>query len=468
MRHSLAFKLILAFLAVALTTAALLAFFVRRSNAGELYRVVLEQQTGRMRQTLLSYYREKRTWDGIAAFVRSRDVSRAPARPGNTAPPPNVPPESQPDRSRFGVVDLDGRIWLPWGEQRIGSMFPRERLDEGDALIVDGNTVGYFFTVPIDVFSSPEASAYLSHTDNALIRAALAASAIALLLGIVLTRGLTRPIRTLITATQALAQGKHSQSIPVRSRDELGQLTQSFNQMSSNLTRAENARRQMTADVAHDLRTPLTVLGAYVEGMNEGVLQPTPERFAAMQTEVNHLSHLVDDLMTLARADAGEIRLNRQRTELSELLKRVLTTHTLPARERGVALSCHVAANTAALNLDVERMAQVLGNLVSNAIRHTAAGGCIDLSAACGDNGATLIRVKDTGEGIRPDALPFVFDRFYRGDAARMLNSGEAGLGLAIAKSLVEAHGGTISVESRIGVGSVFTIRFAAAARLPE
>jgi signal transduction histidine kinase len=376
-------------------------------------------------------------------------------------PPAQVGPPPQPraDQLRFGVVDLDGRVWLPWESQRIGDVMSLARLDEGEPLSVDGRVVGYFFVAVRPTFDTPEARAYLAHTDGALVRAALAASAVALALGVVLTRGLTRPIHELIGATRALAQGKRGEQISVRSRDELGQLTGAFNQMSANLARAENARRQMTADVAHDLRTPLTVLGAYIESMNEGVLQPTPERFSAMQIEINHLSRLVDDLMTLARADAGEIKLHREPTGPADLLKRIATAYAPKAAAGQLTLTHQAAPDLRRLHVDVERMAQVLGNLVSNAIRHTPPGGCITLSADARDSDIVLT-VRDSGEGIAPEALPHVFDRFFRADQARTLNGDEAGLGLAIAKSLVETHGARITVESQPGAGACFSIAF--------
>jgi signal transduction histidine kinase len=255
-----------------------------------------------------------------------------------------------------------------------------------------------------------------------------------------------------------LTQGKRGEQIAVRSGDELGKLTAAFNQMSSDLTRAENARRQMTADVAHDLRTPLTVLSAYIESLGEGVLQPTPERFAVMQTEVNHLSHLVEDLMTLARADAGEVTLKRHPVALADLLNRIAKTYALQAEGAGLTLAHQAEPGLPTLSMDEERMAQVLGNLVSNAIRYTHSGGRVSL-AALREGGCIKLIVSDTGKGIAADALPFVFDRFFRADASRSAGD-ESGLGLAIAKSLVEAHGGRIEVQSQVGVGTTFVISF--------
>ena len=471
MRNSLAVKLILAFLAVALTAAVLVAVLVRRSNADELYRVILQQQTSRLQNELIDYYQTNHSWDGVAKYL-NRNNPALPQQPGPPPAPNNpnnldapLPPNQTPNNRRFGVTDTQGRTFVPWADVRIGDVIPKERLREGVPLVVDGATVGYFFAVNINVFDSPQASAYLDHTDQALIPATIGAVMLALVLGALLTRSLLRPIRELTCATHALTQGKRGEQIIVRSDDELGKLTIAFNQMSSDLMRAENARRQMTADVAHDLRTPLTVLSAYIESLREGVLKPTPQRLDVMQTEVDHLSHLVEDLMTLAKADAGEITLKRQPIALADLLDRIAQAYELQAHNKHIALTHQADPDLPKLNIDEKRMTQVLGNLVSNAIRHTSSGGQVALTASRADDCITLV-VSDTGEGIAASALPFVFDRFFRADKSRFATGDESGLGLAIVKSLVEAHGGSIAVESQIGVGTTFTLTFKTTPRI--
>ena len=453
MRISLAVKLILGFLAVAFTAAVLVAVFVRRANADELYRIILQQQTSRIQNDLIGYYKINNTWAGV-------DQTFAENEPGRPAPPVGIgigaPPPPAP---RYGVTDTAGRTFLPWANVRLGEQVPKERLREAVPLVIDGIPVGYFFASNINIFDSPEASAYLDHTDRALINATIGAVALALVLGALLTRSLLRPIRELTRATQSLTHGKRGEQIAVRARDELGTLTMAFNQMSHDLARAENARRQMTADVAHDLRTPLTVLSAYIESLREGVLKPTPERFDVMQTEVDHLSHLVEDLMMLAKADAGEITLKRQPVALANLLSRIVNTYELQAQNKQVVLTWQAEPDLPALSMDENRMAQVFGNLVSNAIRHTPSGGQVNLDAAR-RNGMIQVKVSDTGEGIVAGAVPFVFDRFFRADKSRFATGEETGLGLAIAKSLVEAHGGRIAVESELGVGTTFTVSF--------
>ena len=232
----------------------------------------------------------------------------------------------------------------------------------------------------------------------------------------------------------------------------------SFNQMSADLARATQSRRQMTADIAHDLGTPLTVIGGYLEAMQEGILQATPERIEVMHTEITHLQHLVRDLRTLSLADAGQMSLNRNQVETGALLRRVAASYELAAKEKGIELNVKTGDAPLFLEIDEERMAQALGNLVSNALRYTVQGN-ITLAVSLITENRILITVSDTGTGIAPEDLSRIFERFYRADQVRDLAGGESGLGLAITRSIIEAHGGEISVDSKVGRGTRFEIR---------
>jgi signal transduction histidine kinase len=245
--------------------------------------------------------------------------------------------------------------------------------------------------------------------------------------------------------------------VTVRTQDELGELAQTFNQMSSDIHRANQLRKQMTADIAHDLRTPLMVISGYLEALRDGTLKPTQARFEAMSHEAALLTRLIDDLRTLSLADAGELKLLPQAVEPRDLLEQVQRSFEPLAAEHGVTL--RVQADTALpdLQVDRERMVQVLANLVSNALRYTPAQGKVTLGARQQAGSVQLI-VSDTGSGIAADKLPNIFERFYRVEASRTENQGESGLGLAIAKSIVEAHGGTITAESTLGKGTTFII----------
>ncbi len=283
------------------------------------------------------------------------------------------------------------------------------------------------------------------------------AALLAFLLGIFLSRTMTRPLQELTEATSRLSRGDLGLQVPVRSQDEIGRLAASFNRMSADLARATRLRRQMTADVAHDLRTPLSIIAGYSEALHDGKLQGSPEIYAVLNQQVDHLKHLVEDLRTLSLADAGELPLNRRPVDPRALLERTALAYFAQAEAQGITLTVEAPDDLEAVSVDVERFAQVLNNLVGNALRHTPGGGTIALQAAPG-----RLVVRDTGEGIPADEIPHIFDRFYRGDKARRRSGGESGLGLAIAKSIVEAHGGKITVDSPgTGQGTTFAIDLA-------
>ncbi len=305
----------------------------------------------------------------------------------------------------------------------------------------------------------PQEERYLERTNRALIYAASGAALVALVLGALLARGLTGPLRELTEAIRSLASGQLGQQVPVRSQDEIGELAAAFNQMSAELARLIAQRQQMTADIAHDLRTPLTVIGGYVESMQDGVLEATPERLEIIYKEVGHLQRLVEDLRMLSLAEAGQLSLNPVWIAPQVLLEQVEATYQHAAAQNRVKMILLESIDVAEIMVDPDRMMQVLGNLISNALSHTPEGGKIHLKADQVQDWVDLI-IQDTGAGIAPEVMPHIFDRFYRGDKAREEHEGESGLGLAIANSIVAMHGGELWAHSEgPGMGSTFTIR---------
>ena len=288
----------------------------------------------------------------------------------------------------------------------------------------------------------------------------------ALLVGLFLSRYFLRPLTELTAAIRAMRKGDLSQQVQVRTHDELGELAQAFNQMSADIHRVNQLRKQMTADIAHDLRTPLTVIMGYLEGMSDGTLKATPQRLEAMYNETVVLKRLIDDLRTLSLADAGELKLVYQVLQPRELLEQVEQSFEPLAAEQQVALKVQADADLPDVQVDRERMVQVLANLVSNALRYTPAGGSVTLRARQASDNVQLI-VSDTGSGIEADKLPYVFERFYRVEEARQQSQGKSGLGLAIAKSLVEAHHGSIAAESSAATGTAIIITLPAPPNTP-
>jgi len=275
------------------------------------------------------------------------------------------------------------------------------------------------------------------------------------------TQHVTKPMADVMVAADALAAGDLSARVPVPKRSRFGRfgrLTRSFNRMAEELEAADERRRQLTADVAHELRTPLHVIQGNLEGILDDVYQPTTEHVEATLEETRFLARLVEDLRTLSLAEAGQLPLALEEVDPAELVTDVATTFSGPAQVAGIGLRTEVAEGLPSLTVDPQRLEQVLTNLAGNALRHTSRGGTITLGAQPIDGGVRLV-VRDTGVGIPPEDRPHVFDRFWRGDRSRSHADGAgAGLGLAIARQLVEAHGGRISVESVVGQGSTFTV----------
>lgn len=288
-----------------------------------------------------------------------------------------------------------------------------------------------------------------------LLAAAAGVAAVAVIGTLLLSRRVLRPIDTLTAAAQQLGRGDLTGRVPVRGADELAQLARSFNRMADSLQRGEERQRRLVADVAHELRTPLANLRGYLEALSDGVITPDQALFASLHEEAVLQQRIVDDLQDLALAEAGNLAYHRVTVDLAELLETCRTAHHARAESAGVSLC--VSAEPVAVHADPDRLRQVIGNLVTNALRATAPGGEVRLVASRAGTRA-VVQVVDTGSGIVADALPYVFDRFWRADAARGRRTGGSGLGLAIARQIVTDHQGTITVASELGVGTTFTI----------
>ena len=448
--RSLTLKLTLAFLFVGLTGALLVAVFVGVRTQREFDQFISDRYRQDLVERLADYYQQNDSWEGLSAIgLRLADQR---GRSGYMRAPVALVDNSQ-------VVVVGSRNY------QVGQQVSQADLRGSLRIQVDGETVGaVLLDLPVDQAPrdpySPE-DAFLARVNQAIAFGALGATVIALVLGVVLASAISRPVKELTDATQRVAQGELGHQVPVRTRDELGDLTISFNQMSADLATSNQLRRQMTADIAHELRTPLSVILGYAEALSDGKLHGKPAIYDAMYGEARLLSHLVDDLRTLSLADAGELALNRSLTPAGECIERTAASHAELAAQRDVRLDVTLGPDLPLVEVDRERIAQVLANLVGNALRYTPAGGVITLSAIA-DNDRVLLRVSDTGPGIEPQHLPFVFKRFYRADDARPAN-GESGLGLAIARSLVEAQGGSIQVQSEPGQGAMFTVALPAA-----
>jgi two-component system OmpR family sensor kinase/two-component system sensor histidine kinase BaeS len=272
------------------------------------------------------------------------------------------------------------------------------------------------------------------------------------------SRRMTRPLSETMQAADAIASGDLSARVSAESSGEFRRFARSFNRMAGALETADQQRRELLADVAHELRTPLTIIQGNLEGLRDGVYEPTPEHLELVLDETHKLSRLVEDLRLLTLAEAGQLTLDAQPLDVPQLLADVKDAYACQANEAGVNLCTQALTSLPVLMADPQRLGQVLGNLVGNALRHTPASGRITLGAGLAAEDAVRLWVADTGEGIPAEDLARIFDRFWRGDPARSHEAGAGmGLGLAIAKGLVEAHGGQIWAESKIGQGTTIS-----------
>lgn len=441
--HSLTAKLMLAFALVGVIGAVLVAVLVGLRTRSEFDRFLSNRDQGVLRDALVTYYTAHGSWVGVRDMLAADQTLTFYSR-------------------SVAIVDAGGQVVLADKTHPDGTVVSGDALEASTAINVNGQTAGYMLvnTPPMPALNGPQPPPEQSFLERVTIAAglsALIATLIALLIGGVLARNLTRPLRELIAATHVMAGGTFDQRVQVRSRDEIGELAGSFNKMSDDLARASQLRKQMTADLAHDLRTPLSILRGYTEGLKDQRLAGSPALFAVMHGEVEHLQRLVDDLRMLSLADAGELPLNRRAVDPRALIERTGLAYFVQAEQQGIVMQVEAGDDLPSIAVDTDRMTQVLNNLVSNALRYTADGA---ITLAAERVGAQVrIEVRDTGSGIAPEDLPFVFDRFYRADKSRQRTDNNAsGLGLAIAKAIVEAHGGVMRVTSTLGQGTAFSI----------
>ncbi len=344
----------------------------------------------------------------------------------------------------FVERDEEGKIWLT-----------QEELAKGIPIFVDGEKEGTLIVGEVGNPGKSESVFLATVTQSALIGGGIAVG-LALFLSTILIVQILRPLRALSRVTERVAEGNMPDQVTVRTHDELGRLGDSFNHMLESLKRSETVRQTMTADIAHELRTPVTIIQGTLEAILDGIYDASEETIAPIYDETLHLGRLIDDLRDLALAEAGELRLEKEPVDIAELIHQVSETAFL-SREDAPNLHLDTRTLLPKVLLDRKRFRQVIANLLSNAIRHTPADGDVYIRARR-INGEIEISVADTGPGIKAEDLPHLFERFYRADPARGRSAG-SGLGLAIVKQWVEAHNGTIEAENRKSGGARFVIR---------
>jgi two-component system OmpR family sensor kinase/two-component system sensor histidine kinase BaeS len=401
---------------------------------------------------LAEYYADQGSWTGVDALIASYPCGEDWA------------PWDESWQLPYALTSVDGIILTASDETRIGQTLRRWESALAVPVVVDDQPVGSLFLSPFEFeegdYPSPQTTVQLAI--ERLLIAGLVIISSSLIVGLLFSRRISQPLSNMTTAARSVASGDLNVRVPTQYPGELGELASAFNQMSAALARADDLRRNMTADVAHELRTPLSVIRGKLEGVLDGVYPANPEHLEPVLQEIGLLTQLVEDLRLLAMAEAGQLALEKQSVDVGDLLRDAQVNFGPQAADRGVTLALDLPATLPPVMADRRRIAQILGNLITNALRHTPQGGCVTLSAAVVESDVE-VAVADSGSGIAPEDLPYIFERFWRGEKSRSRASGGTGLGLAITKQLVALHRGSIRVESALGKGSTFRFTLPAA-----
>ena len=467
----LGWKLTGAILLVVAVCISLMAIMVNRITTSEFHTYINQSNMSRIQgiaESIGDYYNLENAWTNIDEIIDGLLWSA---------------------NARIVVADNSGLIvgdtekeWLAQYSDNVG-------LGNGTPVIVSGNSVGEVFVmmstqgngqgsghmggqgnhwVQVSDTSNTILDAtqqdYLDQVNRAIWIAAITGIIVALLLGLLLTQYLTNPIKALTGGARHISSGDLGYRVKVSSGDEIGELTQTFNTMASRLEASEQTRKQLMADIAHELRTPLTVIGGTVDGIVDGVFEADAEHLGTIKEQTILLTRLISDLRDISMAETGQLKLEKTYSDIPELARQVLLQFENAAAEKGIKLQFEDPPDLPQLFVDPARIKQVINNLLTNSIRHTPANGVISIGidkkdrSKSFDRNHILISVSDTGEGIPPEHLAHIFDRFYRVKSARSRNDGGTGLGLAIASQMVQAHGGRLWAESETGKGSAFFI----------
>ncbi len=436
MIYRLQFRLLIAFALVILVAIGTVSLFVGHTmrNEVQLYQQQVDQmRAARMERFLIRHYAERGTWMGIQPFIE-HSASLYGRRVILT------------NSNGIVIADSQGELLMqPYVSDVPGIPVVSRQNNEVLATV-------YISHIENDPTS---AAALTKFINRFLILGAVLAIVLAAIVTIILSRRIANPIKELTVAARRLGQGDFSYRVKHSGKGEMGELAQTFNSMADSLEKAEMLRKNMVADVAHELRTPISHIRGQLEAIGDGLIKPNARTFSSIYEESMLLSRLIDDLQDLTLAEAGKLKMVRQSEDIQQLIERIESNIRPIAEAHGLSLGIHIPDNLPPCDIDAQRIGQVLRILLDNAVAHTIKGGNIDIAAKQIEN-YVEISVSDTGEGIPEDDLPYIFERFYRVDKSRTRATGGQGLGLTIARRLIEAHGGSIEVQSKQGEGSRF------------
>ena len=457
--RSLSVKITLVLVVVSIIGALFTSFYIQNRTQKAFDNFIRDQDQQVLVEALTEYYSANGSWEDAhipfqQVYPFTQHNNQAGGQQGNQ-PNNNVP---------FILTSPSGEIidTNPGpGGPKPGATVPLDEVEKGISLEVEGEIVGWLTPAQLQGARNNPQKDFLNTVQQGLVISSIVTLLIALTLGGLLIQSFTRPIRKLAGATEKVAGGELGFQVDIQSKDELGKLASSFNRMSTDLEKADLARKQMTADIAHDLRTPLTILQGYTEVLNEGKMIGTTEIYQTMHQQSQHLGYLIDDLKTLSLLDSEELTFQIQNIDPALILQQVESAFLPLAKEKGIKLSLEGESDLPRVDLDPGRLTQILGNLINNALQVLSPGGKIELKSYLERNNL-ILEVADDGPGISENNLPLIFNRSFRTDSSRSSEFGSSGLGLSITKKLVEAQNGSISVESAPGEGTTFQVVFPA------
>ena len=447
-------RLILAFISIVLVSVLGVVLLARQSTTNEVRAFMLRSgmvDADELVNQLADYYAENGAWSGVESLFPGQGHGRGMGNQGMMGQG-MMSQELRLADSNLNII-VDTTTATPEGK------LTSAESETAIPIRVQGETVGYLILEGGIGTGQNEGTFLLNRLNRAALIAGVIAAGLAILIALVLAYGLLRPVSQLTKAAEQLAEGDLSHRVEMNGNDEVAKLGQSFNRMANSLEKAQESRQALTADIAHELRTPLSVQRAHLEALLDGIYPLTLEHIQPILEQNLLLTRLVDDLRTLALADAGQLMLETTSTDIPELVQRVIERFIPQAHNRQISISLkpHDSLPAATCNCDPQRIEQILGNLISNALRYTQEGGTVEIHLSQ-ENRFFQIAVLDNGPGIPPDVLPYIFDRFYRADRSRSRAEGGSGLGLAIARQLAEAHGGSLVASNASGGGAVFTL----------
>ncbi|NQS92278.1 MAG: HAMP domain-containing histidine kinase [Chloroflexi bacterium] len=463
--RSISVKITLVLVVVSLVGALFTSFYIQNQTKTAFDTFIKDQDEQVLVKALTNYYQENQSWDGVDQ-VFSELALYSNSNPGSTDAGGNNPNRPYARAPLPFVLSLDTGLIIAGGVNHVGyqtgDVIPENELRDSAKLEYGGKFIGYLIAAPSSQLRNNPQQSFLNTVQQGLMISSLVTLLIALTLGGFLIQSFTRPIRKLANATEAVASGDLGYQVDIHTKDELGKLADSFNRMSADLEKSDQARKQMTADIAHDLRTPLTIMQGYTEALNEGKMSSSQEIYQVMHQQTKHLNYLIDDLKTLSLLDSEELTFQVQNIDPTIILNHIEVGFSPLVKEKKIQLSVNKDQDLPRVKLDPDRLTQVLGNLINNAIQVLPPGGKIELTAKS-DAKNLILQVADNGPGISENDLPLIFNRSFRTDKSRASNQGSSGLGLSITKKLVESQGGLITVQSKVGSGTTFQIKFPSA-----